>query len=128
MDSSRRRVLQLLGLSSLALTATPVLNAFAKEAGHAEEPKPVIKENKKALTAKQWAMVIDTRQFESAADLEPLVEVCNTIHNVPHLNNKRHEIKWIWGSPLPQCLSRQGRQVFKRGSGTPAFYCFVQPL
>ena len=97
MDSSRRRVLQLLGLSSLALTATPVLNAFAKEAENAEEPKPVIKPNKKALTAKQWAMVIDTRQFESVEDVEPLVEACDTIHNVPHLNNKRHEIKWIWG-------------------------------
>jgi len=31
MDSSRRRILQLLGLSSLALTARPVFNAFAKE-------------------------------------------------------------------------------------------------
>ena len=92
MDSSRRRLLQLLGLSSLALTARPVLNAFAKEAEH----KPVIKPNKKALTAKQWAMVIDTRKFESVADVEPLVEACDTIHNVPHLKNKRHEIKWIW--------------------------------
>jgi len=96
MDSSRRRVLQLLGLSSLVLTATPVINAFAKEAEQTEEPKPVIKPDKKALTAKQWAMVIDTRKFKSAADVEPLAEVCDTIHNVPHLQNKRHEIKWIW--------------------------------
>jgi len=99
MDSSRRRVLQLLGLSSLALTATPVLNAFAAGTEHAEETKPVIKPDKKALTAKQWAMVIDTRQFESVDDVEPLIEACDSIHNVPHLNNKRHEIKWIWGEP-----------------------------
>jgi molybdopterin-containing oxidoreductase family iron-sulfur binding subunit len=96
MDSSRRRLLQLLGLSSLALTARPVLNAFAKEAEQTEESQAVIKPNEKALTAKQWAMVIDTRKFESAADVEPLVEACDTIHNVPHLKNKRHEIKWIW--------------------------------
>ncbi len=96
MDSSRRHVLQLLGLSSLALTARPVLNAFAKEAEQTEESQAVIKPNEKALTAKQWAMVIDTRKFESAADVEPLVEACDTIHNVPHLKNKRHEIKWIW--------------------------------
>ena len=37
MDSSRRRILQLLGLSSLALTARPVFNAFAKEE-HDEKP------------------------------------------------------------------------------------------
>jgi len=99
MDSSRRRVLQLLGLSSLALTAKPVFNAFAKEQGHAAKPEAVIKENEKALKAKQWAMVIDTRKFHSEKDLEPLVEVCHKIHNVPHLANKRHEIKWIWAAP-----------------------------
>jgi molybdopterin-containing oxidoreductase family iron-sulfur binding subunit len=94
MDSSRRRILQLLGLSSLALTARPVFNAFAKED---EKPKAILKDNENALKAKQWALVIDTRQFESEADLEPLVEICDKIHNVPHLTEKRHEIKWIWG-------------------------------
>jgi molybdopterin-containing oxidoreductase family iron-sulfur binding subunit len=96
MDSSRRRVLQLLGLSSLALTATPVLNALAAGGGGDENPEPVIKSNDKALMAKQWAMVIDTRQFESADDVEPLIEACDSIHNVPYFQNKRHEIKWIW--------------------------------
>jgi molybdopterin-containing oxidoreductase family iron-sulfur binding subunit len=98
MDSSRRRVLQLLGLSSLALAAKPVFNAFAKEQGHAEKPKAAIKESEKALKAKQWALVIDTRKFHSEEDLEPLVEVCHKIHNVPNLANKRHEIKWLWGA------------------------------
>jgi molybdopterin-containing oxidoreductase family iron-sulfur binding subunit len=97
MDSSRRRVLQLLGLSSLALTAKPVFNAFAEEE-HGEKADPIIKEGPKALKAKQWAMVIDTRAFESEEDLEPLIEACHTIHNVPQLANKRHEIKWIWGT------------------------------
>ena len=98
MDSSRRRILQLFGLSSLALATRPVFNAFAKE-GHAEKPKVIIKDSEKALKAKQWALVIDTRQFESEEDLEPLVEVCNKVHNVPHLSENRHEIKWIWGEP-----------------------------
>jgi molybdopterin-containing oxidoreductase family iron-sulfur binding subunit len=95
MDSSRRRILQLFGLSTLALTAKPVFNALAVEE-HAEEAKPVLKENDNALKAKQWALVIDTREFHSAKDLEPLIEACHKIHNVPHLTNRRHEIKWIW--------------------------------
>jgi len=97
MDSSRRRILQLFGLSSLALTAKPVFNAFAVEE-HAAEAGPILKENDNALKAKQWAMVIDTREFKSEEDLAPLVEACHKIHNVPHLMNKRHEIKWIWGT------------------------------
>ena len=56
-----------------------------------------LKHGENALKAKQWALVIDSRKFESEEDLEPLVEVCNKIHNVPHLSEKRHEIKWIWG-------------------------------
>jgi molybdopterin-containing oxidoreductase family iron-sulfur binding subunit len=97
MDSSRRRVLQLFGISSLALMTKPVLNAFAKEQQLAEEQPAVLKDADDALKAEQWAMVIDTREFESEEDIEPLIEACHQIHNVPHLENKRHEIKWIWG-------------------------------
>ncbi len=95
MDSSRRRILQLLGLSSLALATKPVFNAFAVEK-QAAEPEPVLKENDNALKARQWALVIDTRKFHSENDLAPLIEACHQIHNVPHLATKRHEIKWIW--------------------------------
>jgi len=99
MDISRRRVLQLLGLSSLALTVKPVFNAFAKEAAQAENTAAIIKRSPDALAAKQWAMVIDTRKFETEEELKPLVEACHKIHNVPHFEIKRHEIKWIWGVP-----------------------------
>ena len=95
MNSSRRRVLQLLGLSALGLTTKPVLDAFAAEQQTAES-QPIIKPADNALTATQWAMVIDTREFESEDDVIPLVEACHTIHNVPQLTNINHEIKWIW--------------------------------
>ena len=92
MDSSRRRILQLLGLTGAALTARPVLNAFAAESKQGAAAEPQIKNRKKALTAGQWAMVIDTHKFHSEEDVEPLVEACHSIHNVPHLKNKNHEI------------------------------------
>ena len=95
MNSSRRRVLQLLGLSALGLTAKPVLNAFAAEQP-AAQPQPILKPADNALKATHWAMVIDTREFESEDDVMPLVEACHTIHNVPQFTNIRHEIKWIW--------------------------------
>ena len=96
MDSSRRRLLQLLGLTGAALTARPVLNALAAETKHGAAAEPQLKTGDKALSAKQWAMVIDTTGFHSEADVEPLVEACHTIHNVPLFRNQRHEIKWIW--------------------------------
>ena len=98
MDSSRRRILQLLGVSALALTTRPVFNAFAKEEQAAEGTQAAFKEGEKKLRARQWAMVIDTHKFESEADLKPLIKACHTIHNVPQMQEKRHEIKWIWGT------------------------------
>ena len=94
MENSRRRFLKLAGISALGLTTKPVLNAFAVE--HGENPEVEIKKGKDALKAKQWAMVIDTHKLEESETLESIIEACHSAHNVPELNNKRHEVKWIW--------------------------------
>lgn len=94
MESSRRTFLKLAGISALGLGAKPVLDALAVSGGG--QGKPMVMQGEDALIAKRWALVIDTRKFESEEDLEPMIEVCHKIHNVPKLENKRHEIKWIW--------------------------------
>ena len=95
MKNSRRRFLQIAGVSALGLGAKPVLNAFA--AGGGAGPGYHMAKGEDALAAKQWAMVIDTRKFHSSEDLEPIVDACNKIHNIPTaIDNKDHEIKWIW--------------------------------
>jgi molybdopterin-containing oxidoreductase family iron-sulfur binding subunit len=96
MENSRRTFLKIAGISALGLSAKPVYNAFAvsDEHGGKKEPKEIPK--KGALTAKRWAMVIDTTKFKSGKDLEPIIEACHKIHNIPVFENKRHEIKWIW--------------------------------
>ncbi|MDM8552757.1 4Fe-4S dicluster domain-containing protein [Desulfobacterales bacterium HSG2] len=111
MMQNRRDFLKIAGLSALGITgANPVLDAFAAGGHDAEESVFRILKNEKALKAEQWAMVIDTRKFESEEALEPIVEACHKLHNVPDFGdpelieengdcaeaNKRHEIKWIW--------------------------------
>jgi molybdopterin-containing oxidoreductase family iron-sulfur binding subunit len=96
MDSSRRHFLKFTGISALGMGTYPVTDALAASDGQGERPKPKTKHGPRALFAKQWAMVIDTRKFKSAEDLKPLIEACHKIHNVPVFNNIRHEIKWIW--------------------------------
>ena len=98
MKNSRRRFLQIAGVSALGLGAKPVLNAFA--AGGAEGTGYHVAKGEDAQTAKQWAMVIDTRKLQTAKDLEPIIAACNKIHNIPTaIENKNHEIKWIWEAP-----------------------------
>ena len=96
MKSSRRHFVKIAGLSVLGLGVKPVLDGFSEEQAHSILPEPQIKKGEKALTAQQWAMVIDTHKFKSPQNLEPIIEACHKIHNVPKFENNRHEIKWIW--------------------------------
>jgi len=96
MESSRRSFLKIAGISALGLGAKPVLDVFASTEEHTEALKPETRKGEDVLKAKRWALVIDTRKFESEEDLEPMIEACHKIHNVPKLENKMHEIKWIW--------------------------------
>ncbi len=88
MESSRRTFLKLAGISALGLGAKPVLDALAASGGG--QGKPMVMQGEDALIAKRWALVIDTRKFEPEEDLEPMIEVCHKIHNVPKLENKRN--------------------------------------
>ncbi len=95
MESSRRRFMKLAGIAALGLSAHPVIKAVAaSEQG--TDALYQLEKGKDALTAKQWAMVIDTRRFNAVEDMEPLIEACHKTHNVPNITNKRQEIKWIW--------------------------------
>ena len=108
MDISRRRVLQWFGISALALSTKPVFNALAAEEQAAQSENVIIKAGSEAKRAQQWAMVINTTAFESESDFEPLIEVCHKIHNVPHFDVKRHEIKWIWTAPFHNAFPGEG--------------------
>ena len=104
MKNSRRRFLQIAGVSALGLGAKPVLNAFA--AGGDQGPGYHLAKGEDALAAKQWAMVIDTRKLQTAKDLEPIIQACSKIHNIPTaIENKNHEIKWIWEAPYHNVFS-----------------------
>ncbi len=96
MENSRRTFLKIAGISALGLSAKPVFNAFAVSEEHGGKKEAKVLPKKGALTAKRWALVIDTTKFKSAKDLEPIIEACHKIHNIPVFENKRHEIKWIW--------------------------------
>jgi molybdopterin-containing oxidoreductase family iron-sulfur binding subunit len=120
MENSRRNFLKIAGFSALGLGTKPVLDAFAKEEAQATLPEYQIKKGAEALTARQWAMVVDTRKFESSADLEPLVEACHKIHNVPKFENKRHEIKWIWAEEYHNAFPmKTARFVSEKVEHTP---------
>jgi molybdopterin-containing oxidoreductase family iron-sulfur binding subunit len=90
--TSRRNFLKFAGISAAGLCFSPVGHALAAGGGGTG---PEVEANPKALHAHRWAMVVDTRKLKTARDIQPLVEACHSIHNVPNIEGKQ-EIKWIW--------------------------------
>jgi len=96
MKRSRRNFLKIAGISALGIGAKPIIDGLAASMPSGETAEPQVQHKPEALTARHWAMVIDTTRFKSVEDFKPLIDACHSIHNVPELKNKNHEIKWIW--------------------------------
>ncbi|NOZ02837.1 MAG: 4Fe-4S dicluster domain-containing protein [Deltaproteobacteria bacterium] len=44
---------------------------------------------------KRWAMVVETAKCR-AHDCTDCITICHKIHNVPHFDDPKREVKWIW--------------------------------
>lgn len=110
MESSRRSFLKIAGLSAIGVGARPVLDALAASGGHEGAPEPQMLANETALNARRWGMVVDTRKIHSSQDLEPMIEACHKLHNVPALQNKDHEIKWLWEEEFKHAFPSKGHE------------------
>ena len=90
--NSRRKFLKTAAISAFAL-----LGGVAGIAGEARSqiaPGKYIPRTG-SLTAKRWAMVIDTRQFTSKQDFDECIRACNRAHNIPSIPDDKN-IKWLW--------------------------------
>ncbi|MBI4704556.1 MAG: 4Fe-4S dicluster domain-containing protein [Deltaproteobacteria bacterium] len=88
----RRRFLQLAGASLVgAGIGVPVLGALgrARASGPASD----------AGRAGRRAMVVDPTKCLGQGVCNACQMACHRAHNVPRIDNPRHEIKWIWKEP-----------------------------
>ena len=90
MGLDRREFLKVAGLAGLlGLGGKAAIDMFAP--GELEASVETI-----PLTAgKRWAMVIDVHKIDETI-IKKCVEACHREHNVPDLESKKEEIKWIW--------------------------------
>jgi len=51
--------------------------------------------NKKGLGAR-WALLIDVWKLKAETDYQRIIRACHRFHNVPSINERAHEVKWIW--------------------------------
>jgi molybdopterin-containing oxidoreductase family iron-sulfur binding subunit len=102
MAVNRRRFFQLTGATALSVAGTQVLpvKGDEKASGPARPAE-------KPLVAKRWAMAIDIAKCREETDCKDCVAACDKAHNVPHFDNPKDEVKWIWKEPFEEALHDQ---------------------
>jgi molybdopterin-containing oxidoreductase family iron-sulfur binding subunit len=87
MSCNRRSFIKIAGLAAAAVAGN-------KAIGSDYVPKPWLESG--GLTAKRWAMAIDLKKCREKESCTDCINACHLAHNVPHFDNPKHEIKWIW--------------------------------
>jgi molybdopterin-containing oxidoreductase family iron-sulfur binding subunit len=108
MDSTRRRFLKIAGLSVLGLGVKPTIDAVAQGG------QPEFLRGPEALKGTKWGMVVDQKKCLKAKDgCKLCVDACHTVHNVPQMQNPKHEVKWIWQTPFDHAFPDSENEFMK---------------
>lgn len=118
MGVDRRKFLKIAGMSTLGVAAKPAADVFAKE-----ELDFTISERilhlfdsplgfapGEALTAERWAMVVNVKALDEEI-AHACQEACHKVHNVPDIDNPKHEIKWIWSEEYENTFTDQEHEL-----------------
>jgi Fe-S-cluster-containing dehydrogenase component len=90
MSINRRTFLGAAGLSALAIVGRSSIPALAAPS------LPI-----------RWAMVIDPRKCVKEQGCTDCIAACDNAHNVPHLQEPAHQVKWIWREPFDKVFPDQ---------------------
>lgn len=64
---------------------------------------------------KRWAMAIDVKKCEEEPECHLCIQACHNYHNVPNINNRKEEIKWIWKDEFRNAFISQENEFLPRG-------------
>ena len=108
MGMNRRDFLRITGLGTLAgLGGTAAWELVRPGQLEAQKYEP----DPKALTAGRWGMVVDMRKClkrtEKKGVCRDCIVACDKAHNIPDIENPKHEVKWLWKAPYESAFPDQ---------------------
>ncbi|MBZ5564937.1 MAG: 4Fe-4S dicluster domain-containing protein [Acidobacteriia bacterium] len=101
MKISRKDFLRLSGLSLLAVVGKKAIGALAGKGAQSAAALPAVR------VTTRWAMVIDPAKCLKEEGCTKCISACHKAHNVPTINDPRHEVKWIWKEPFENAFASQ---------------------
>jgi Fe-S-cluster-containing dehydrogenase component len=128
MGIDRRKFLRIAGMSTLGAAAIPATSALAninpvdwmyKETGGFTPSelllhffhKPAGFKAEDALTGSRWGMVVNVKSLDEEV-VKACREACHFVHNVPEIDNPKHEIKWIWEEEYEHAFPGKAIEAF----------------
>jgi Fe-S-cluster-containing dehydrogenase component len=90
MIITRKRFLQVSGISLLAVAGEKLIGAFARS------EQNILPISSRMLTASRWAMAVDLVKCSQKDGCTKCIEACHIAHNVPVSGERAHRIEWIW--------------------------------
>lgn len=117
MDKQRRKFLKIAGVTALAgigapavvkLTASPVLASSAATDAHGTEAGSAGHGAESAPQGVRLGLLIDMRKLYGRPELlDKATAACIEAHNIPEIDSKKSEIKWIWKTPFANAFTDQ---------------------
>lgn len=96
MKINRRKFLAVAGGAAAVGVAGKVVSS--ESSGHSTANK----------TQKRWGMVINLSLFRQYPELnQRCINACNRIHNIPHIESPKEEVKWIWAENFEHAFIEQ---------------------
>jgi len=89
MDQSKRSFLKIAGTSILGTLGVTCNSSHSGTLGRVDTLP-------ERLNARKWGMVVDTRKCLQGEGCTDCIQACHRTHNVPTIENKEEEVKWIW--------------------------------
>lgn len=109
MAVDRRKFLKAAGLAALGATVGPLGALAQSDSLDVLAPGESLAQEH-PLTAQRWAMVIDLQKCLDHDNIKDCAEACHRVHNVPHFDNPKDEIKWIWEESFEHTFHEQNHE------------------
>jgi Fe-S-cluster-containing dehydrogenase component len=107
MGINRRKFLEIAGLASV--TGLGIKGVVQPRKTQAES---------NASTKKRWALVIDMRKCREQKECNKCIDACHKTHNVPQIENPKHEIKWIWKETFAHAFPSQNHEYISSAANS----------
>jgi len=131
MDKQRRKFLKIAGATALAGISAPAVvkltsssavassgsdaaNVHGSSAG-AHKPVSVTHGSEGSPAGVRLGLVVDMRKFYGKPELlDKAIDACVEAHNIPQIESKKSEVKWIWKAPFENVFSEHSSNYSSR--------------